>query len=263
MTATTLLIDPLQDGGDYAPKESAFANGGWSSFVVPIIAYGFLSLELVAVTAFEARDVRSLRNPSRIIAYFITLLYLFCVIGELLNVKWTNTGLPKISGGINEALPKTQSGSGRSGAIIIIAALKSGHWRISGLLNGCMVFSALSAANTSLFIASRTLYGMTRTLDPAKTFSRATHLRSLATVWHKTGVPMRALLVSAIAFCSWLPFLNLKAGYGIVDVSLGRLLRVCVLMLVKLLEIMSTTADVCCLVTWSSLCIAFIRYYKW
>ena len=54
---------------------------------------------MVAITAFEARDIRSLRRPSQIMAYFVMGIYLFCVIGELLNVSWTNQALPEIYGG--------------------------------------------------------------------------------------------------------------------------------------------------------------------
>lgn len=65
-----------------------------------MIAYGFISLEMVAITAYEARDLRSLRRPSQTIAYFVSALYLFCVIGELLNVRWTNEALPDILDGM-------------------------------------------------------------------------------------------------------------------------------------------------------------------
>ena len=56
-------------------------------------------MEMVAITAFEARDLRSLRRPSQIIAYFVAGIYLFLVIGEMLNVSWTNQALPEIYGG--------------------------------------------------------------------------------------------------------------------------------------------------------------------
>ena len=67
--------------------------------MIPMIAYGFLAIESIAITAFEARDIRSLRRSSQVIAYFVFGLYLFCVIGELLNVGWTNKALPEIYGG--------------------------------------------------------------------------------------------------------------------------------------------------------------------
>ena len=169
---------------------------------------------MIAVTAFEARDLNSLRKSSQLIAYFISALYLFCVIGELLNVEWTNKALPEIFGGLHTDHVEVYGGRSRSRAIIIIAAIEAGYPKMAGFLNGCMIFAALSASNTALYVASRSLYGMTRTIRPWKCF-RA--LRVLGSVWHRNGVPMWALLISAVAFV-WLPFLELKGGYAIADV---------------------------------------------
>lgn len=188
------------------------------SYVVPIIAYGFLGLESVSVTAFEARDLRSLRGASRTLSYFIIAIYLFCAISEFLNVEWNDTALPKIYGGINKASINKGQPVHNSRAIIVIAALRAGHTRTAGLLNGCMIFSALSAANTALYISSRTLYGMTRKISPWRWLRI---LRFLGSVWPKTGVPMWALFVSFLAFY-WLPFLQLRGGYAIADVCVNR-----------------------------------------
>ncbi len=186
-----------------------------SSYVLPIIAFAFLGVELVSVTAFEARDLRSLRFASRTVAYFVISIYLLCAIGEFLNVEWSDSALPLIYGGINQAKGEPIH---NSRAVIVIAALRAGYTRSAGLLNGCMIFSALSASNTSLYVASRTLYGMTRKINPWKWFG---FLKFLGSVWHKTGVPMWALFVSFIAFY-WLPFLQLHGGYAIADVSGNR-----------------------------------------
>ena len=165
---------------------------------------------MIAITAFEARDLRSLRIPSQLIAYFVVVIYLLLAIGEFLNVKWEGTPLPEIYG-INGTSVETS----RSHAVFVIAAAAAGYKRMPGLLNGFMIFSALSASNSSLYIASRALYGMTRTISP---WGWASSLKELGSVWHKTGVPMWALFVSFVAFL-WLPFLQLKRGYAIEDVS--------------------------------------------
>ena len=192
------------------------------SYVLPIIAYGFLGPDIVAVTAFEAQDLRSLRTPSKMIAYFVFVLYFFCVLSELLNVQWTNSSLPQIYRGGTNGATTPGFAAPRSSAIIIIAALQAGHEKLSGFLTGCMIFSALSNSNTALYVSSRTLYGLTREITsttwPASWFS------VLGTVVRKTGVPAWALLVSAISFF-WLPFLGLDRNYGIQHVSLGKPLR--------------------------------------
>ena len=165
---------------------------------------------MIAITAFEARDLRSLRIPSQLIAYFVVAIYFLLAIGEFLNVKWVDTPLPEIYG-INGTSVETS----RSHAVFVIAAVAAGYKRWPGLLNGFMIFSALSASNSSLYVASRALYGMTRTISP---WGWASFLKNLGDVWHRTGVPMVALFVSFLAFL-WLPFLQLKRGYAIEDVS--------------------------------------------
>ncbi|KAK3175307.1 hypothetical protein OEA41_002554 [Lepraria neglecta] len=159
-------------------------------YVVPIIAYGFLGVEMISITAFEARDLRSLRIPSQTIAYFVVSIYFLLAIGEFLNVEWVNSALPPIYGGINEDSVKTVGMPSRSKAVFVIAAVQAGYKNIPGLLNGFMILSALSASNSALYIASRSMYGMTRTINPWRWFSS---LKMLGSVWHKTGVPMETI----------------------------------------------------------------------
>ena len=163
---------------------------------------------MVAITAFEARDLPSLRVPSRWIAYVVFVLYLLVTIGELLDVSWLNQDLPPVYGGISMHQPPKP----RTRTIIMLTALQAGYPNIAGLFNGALLYSAVSAANTNLYISSRTLYGMTR--RPAPNFN---WLRVLASVWHKNGVPMVALLISAIFFI-WLPIVAVRGGYSIAEV---------------------------------------------
>ena len=185
------------------------------SYIMPILAYAFVGIESVSVVAFEARDLKSLRVASQTLAYFIIALYLFCGIGEFLNVGWSDTALPVIYGATNEASVNKGQAIHNSRAIIIIAAFKAGYTRAAGFLNGCMIFSALSCSNTGLYLASRSLYGMTRKISP---WRRLRVLKFLGSVWPKTGVPMWALFISFLAFY-WLPFLQLQGGYAVSDVS--------------------------------------------
>ncbi len=205
------------------------------SYIFPIIAYGFIGLEMTAITAFEARDLHSLRRSSQFLAYVIFGIYMFCIIGELLvmlfsasywhlcgglqnlraqNVEWSNPGLPLISGDPS----RNSTGTGKiykTDSILIIAALNAGYKKFPGLLSGFLIFAALSSANSALYVASRSLYGMTRTVNPWKWFR---WLRVLGSVWYRTGVPMWALLFSAMAFI-WLPFLKIHGGDKTTHVS--------------------------------------------
>lgn len=82
---------------------------------------------------------------------------------------------------------------------------------ISGLddaFNSFLLYTALTTAMTNLYVASRTLFGLTSRLDDGP--GQPWHLRILA--WfgktNKRRVPVRAMIVSALAF-SWVPFLKL------------------------------------------------------
>lgn len=175
-------------------------------------------METLTVTAYEARDLRSIRIPTQVIAYVIQFSYMFCAIGEFLNVEWTDSALP--SKYINRKTFSDEIGNQNTkvgaGAIIVVAAFNAGRKKIAGLLNGCMIFSALSVANSSLYMASRVLYGMTRDIHPRSPFAI---FRGLGGVWNPTGVPVRALVVSFLGFV-WLPFIRLKGGIAIEDVGL-------------------------------------------
>lgn len=199
--------------------------------------YSYLGVEVIAITAFEARDLPSLRVPSKWIAYIVFVLYLLVTIGELLNVSWLNNDLPPVYGGISmHQLPKP-----RTRTIILLTALQARCPNIAGLFNGALLYSAISAANTNLYISSRTLYGMTRRPGPHFRW-----LSALGSVWHKNGVPMVALLISALFFM-WLPIVAVRGGYSIADLT----------------EFMNVNASVSCLLVWASQCFAFIRYYTW
>lgn len=195
------------------------------------------------MTAFEARDASALRWPSRWIAYVVFLLYLLCTIGEALNVAWSDPHLPPIYGD-PVAKNSTMTMNPPTSNVVIFTTFLAGYQSLAGFLNGCLIFSVLSASNTSLYVSSRTLYGITREMPGTNWLNRQIKLLSL--VAPRTGVPAAALLFSAVSFF-WLPFLQLKSGYALQD----------------LIEIMSVSSSVACLIVWSALCLAFIRYHWW
>ncbi|KAF8848234.1 amino acid transporter [Acephala macrosclerotiorum] len=238
------------DGKSSGPINDGFKNNATFAdnrseavcYAIPLVAYGFLGIEIVAVTAFEAQYSSSLKLPSQVIAYAIFVLYFLCTIGETLTVRWTNNHLPKIYGGGKNNAGNVSWPSSTS--MIVEATWAAGHKSIAGFLNGCMIFSVLSSSNTSLYVSSRTLYGLARDIPDTNWFGKK--LKGLSIVVRQTGVPAMALLFSAV-LSFWLPFLQLKAGYAIQD----------------LIEIMAVSASVSCLVVWAALCLAFIRYERW
>jgi len=210
------------------------------SYAIPVVAFSFYGVESIAVTAYEAQFSTSLKFPSRIIAYAVFIFYLMCTIGEALTARYNAPFLPPIFGvsGINSTTPP------RSSNWVVNVALASGYGNIAGFLNGCFIFSVLSTSNTALYVSSRTLYGIVNEVPSTSPLGGI--MRRLSIVVRQTGVPAWALLFSTLSFI-WLPFLQLKSGYA----------------LEELVEIMSFSGSTACLIVWSALCLAFIRYERW
>ena len=173
----------------------------------------------MTVTAFEARNPRKdLRFPSRYIAYIIFVVFLLCGLGEVLNVDWNNSKLPVLNPRSTTPVGNLTASPGHhSPSVLIISAQSTNAKGLPGFLNACLIFTCLSAATTSLYVSSRTLYGLTRELQEDRPWPLSWFAR-LGTIHPKTSVPVWALLVSALAFI-WLPFLHLQRGYSIEDAS--------------------------------------------
>jgi amino acid transporter len=100
--------------------------------------------------------------------------------------------------------------------MVVIAAWQAGWAKTASFVNACLIFSVVSQANSSLYAASRTMYGMTREMPKTNWFLKK--LRFLSLVERFTHVPVWALVVTALSFI-WLPFLSFPTGFAIADVS--------------------------------------------
>ena len=187
------------------------------SYAMPLITYCYLGVEIVIITAFEARDNKSLRRPSQIIAYFITVLYILAAIGGLLNISWRNNHLPKIGISASNGTATADKTPPQSSNMVVIALWDAGLESLAGFINASTIFSLISVSNTALYVASRTAYGIGFKIRAENIVAKA--LRSLAIV-NKTGVPAAALFISAISF-AWMPFLEYTKGYATQSVSIG------------------------------------------
>lgn len=173
------------------------------SLVIPLLTYGFLGVESITTTAFEAANRNALRIPSRYVAYLITLLYFLSALGEAHSVSWKNESLPGLR--LRSTNPTTHQPD--SHAVIVLAAQSQGDTKWAAFFTGCMIFFCLSAANTALYISSRTLYGLTRSIGIGERQWYLKWLSMLGTTTPVTRVPGWALLLSAVAFC-WLPYVQ-------------------------------------------------------
>lgn len=101
----------------------------------------------------------------------------------------------------------------------MIAALQVGIPILPGVLVAFIVYSGLSTANSALYIASRTLYGLTRDLDQLDSRRVVSFFAKLNTLSPTTKIPVWALIVSTFAFASWLPFVHLQNKFTQSEVS--------------------------------------------
>ena len=191
---------------------SNFAKSSFS-IALPIAAYAFLGVEIIAVTAFEAGNPKALHFPAKWIAYVVLVLEFSVVLGEVLNVEWKDPMLPQLQG------QPDILGAGHSHAVFVLAALNAEIPVLPAVLTGCIIFSILSSANTALYVASRTLFGLARKLEPTHHLRLMRWLSKLGTTTPNTKIPAWSLLVSLISFC-WLPLLHAKYGYSVQQVCL-------------------------------------------
>ena len=197
---------------------------------IPLLAYGFIGTEIVSVTAFEAKDRTSLRFPVRYVAYIITALYFASAIPEAVVVYYQDCNLPSLSndhpGCTAQATSRRSvgnAGNNENGpgwvAVVVLAAWYYGSRAAGWFFNACIIYFCLSAANTALYVASRTLFGLTRGINRlARPPWYLKPFRYFGMTTPNVRVPHFALIFSAVAFF-WLPFLRLRKGYSASDVS--------------------------------------------
>jgi amino acid transporter len=226
---------------------------------ISLAVFPYIGIESITVTAFEAKSPqKSLRFAAKNLAYLVTALYLISVVAFTLNVEWFNQSLARyfdqnrVDAKTNPSLGHTpsiyydlDSSPVRSESLPVIAIQQAGMKFLPGFCTACLVYSALSAANSALYIASRTMYGLAQSLDPESRSAPVRVLSRIGTVTPDTRVPGWALVLSC--FFVWLPFLPLGVGY-----TRGELQQI-------LISIGSTS----CVLVWASQCLAFIRYHGW
>jgi amino acid transporter len=191
--------------------------------IIPFLSYGFLGVEIVSVTAFEAKSPRTaLRSPSKFIAYIIVALFFLCGIGEALNLPWNAAGLTELSDAkmkkrADSTIDNT-AGLKHTSSALVLAAERAGDLGLAGFFNACLIYSCLSAANTALYVSSRTLYGLCREVDPDDTRIIYRLAAKLGELDPRTRVPIWSIVLSVLAFF-WVPFLHVWNRNSVGDVS--------------------------------------------
>ncbi|KAL9039871.1 MAG: hypothetical protein Q9214_004702 [Letrouitia sp. 1 TL-2023] len=159
--------------------------GLWSTFVTATFAY--LGTELVGVTVGEAQ------NPRKVIPRAIKLTFWRIVVFYVLSVLLVGMLVPYDSKSLSFANKQT---TGASASPFVVAMIQSGISGLPGFLNGCILVFVYSAAQSDLYIATRTLYGLAKEGNSHPIFART----------DRRGVPIYALGLSALIAC--IAFLN-------------------------------------------------------
>ncbi|POR37259.1 Dicarboxylic amino acid permease [Tolypocladium paradoxum] len=148
--------------------------GFWSVMVNATFAY--LGTELVGVTAAEAQNPRR-SIPKAIKLTFFRILFFYC-----LSVLLVGMLVPYNSPDLAFANKKDTSASASP---FVVAAQLAGVNVLPHIINACICVFVFSAANSDLYIASRTLYGLASDRSAPAIFRRT----------DRRGVPYPALFV--------------------------------------------------------------------
>ncbi|KAF8534540.1 amino acid permease/ SLC12A domain-containing protein [Trichophaea hybrida] len=221
--------------GTGTPHLSTTIDGTFGRFLgvwkgMTIAAFSWIGIEIVAVTANEAKYPRDdLPRATKRIFGVTFCLYVAAVFFVSLVVPYTDPNLLNLY----DHRPTTGHLSP-----FVIAVKNAGMDFLPGFVSAAILFASWSTVNTSLFVASRTLYGMAVKLDPSD-YPRLSVFRQTT----KNGVPLPAIFAS----CIFAPLAYLQCA--------GENPQ-------KLLSVFSQVETVTCLIVWMCQCLAFIRFYN-
>ncbi|OJJ52787.1 hypothetical protein ASPSYDRAFT_163731 [Aspergillus sydowii CBS 593.65] len=179
------------DPGAFAPKYAEGSLGKflafWSTMVSATFAY--LGTELIGVTVGEAQ------NPRKTIPKAIKLTFWRIIVFYVLSVLLVGMLVPYDS---QELAFATQS-SNSAAASPFVAAMKQVP-ALPHILNACILVFVFSAANSDLYIATRTLYGLAREHKAPQIFAKT----------NNSGIPIYSLGFSSLFCC--LAFTSVSEG---------------------------------------------------
>ncbi|KAI2601965.1 amino acid permease-domain-containing protein [Hypoxylon sp. NC1633] len=232
--------------------------------------FSYVGVEVPAAAALEARPTKSQRNPpvssqglsnatnigetvrftAKWVSVFTCIVYTLSGILVSLSVSSTDCELPRLDTSSFDCsqpnMTPTIAESKNATSAFVIVPEKHNYPGMASAFNGFLLFTALTCANTNLYVASRTLFGLTNRIDGGS--NERWYLNVLAWLGRTNSyrVPIRAMTVSAFAFI-WVPFLQLAPqGNNGVYTFIG---------------VLAEMGSVGVLIVWACECWAFIRFY--
>jgi amino acid transporter, AAT family len=155
---------------NYTAHGGFFPNGAWGMWVAVIVSiFSFLSIEMIAVAAGEAKDPQqAITRAFRSTVARLVIFYLLTLVVILALVPWT------------------ESGKGESPFVTVMA--RSHVPLAASLVNFVILVAALSAMNSQLYVTTRMMFSLARAGHAPRRFGE------LST----RGAPVPALLLSSI-----------------------------------------------------------------
>lgn len=203
-----------------------FVGGGLGRFVsflsVLVTAiFAYMGSELVGITFAEcARPRQAIPKAIKLTFYRILVFYICSVL--LLGMCVAS----------NDPLLLSASGSTASASPFVIAIKNAKITGLDHVINGCILLFVLSAANSDLYICSRTIYGLAVAGYAPKIFATT----------NKNGVPYWGILLGSLFCC---------LGFMTVQESASDIFNYFV-------NVVSLTG----LITWSCILFLHIRFMK-
>lgn len=199
-----------------------------SSMSLSVAMFAYMGVEVVAVSALEARSSQrhkqqdgqvsdTVKRSASWVAPFAGLFYTISSLLTTFAIQYDDCALPRLTWAGNECSSQN-SGDVKSGSVFVTVAGRSSR-SLANAFNVFLVITALSCANTNLYVASRTLFGLTRGLAPDETNLALRVLAYFSRTSRHFKVPYRAVIFSAVAF-SWVPYLQLKSQQSSSDIGL-------------------------------------------
>lgn len=155
---------------NYSNDRGFFPNGLWGTWVAVIVAFfSYLSIEMIAVAAGEAKDPQSaVTRAFRITVVRLVVFYLLTIALVLAIVPWG------------------QNNGGQSPFVTVMEV--TGVPYAGAVFNAVILIAALSAMNSQLYITTRLMFSLSRAGQAPKVFGTLSG----------KGVPLPALLLSSV-----------------------------------------------------------------
>ncbi|RSL95782.1 hypothetical protein CDV31_013753 [Fusarium ambrosium] len=181
------------DPGAFAPYLAEGSLGKFLGFWACIVqaAFMFMGCEVVGITYGEARNPRkAIPRAVKQTIWRIAFFYICGVIVLGMNVPYTNELL----------LGANKQKTSASASPFVVAFRLAGIKILPSVVNGCFLVFTISFANSDIYIASRTLYGLAKDKQAPAIFAKT----------NSHGVPIYAVMLSSCFVL--LAFLNVSTS---------------------------------------------------